>query len=65
MLTEANIAGVYVAPIVLYGLAAGVIFLALRWALTRLGFWRLVWHPGLFELSLFVSILSLIVLIFP
>jgi hypothetical protein len=65
MLTESNIAGVYMAPIVLYSFAAFALFLLLRWVLTRLGFWRLVWHPGLFELGLFVSLLSLVVLIFP
>jgi uncharacterized membrane protein len=65
MLTEANIAGVYMSPIVIYGLAASILFLLLRWLLTRFGFWRLVWYPGLFELGLFVSILSLIVLVFP
>ena len=65
MLTETNIAGVYMAPIVVYGLIAGMVFLLLRWLLTRLGFWRLVWHPGLFELGLFVSLLSLVVLVSP
>jgi len=65
MLTESDVAGVYMAPIVLYGLAAGVVFLVLRWILTQLGFWRLVWHPGLFEIGLFISILSALVLVFP
>jgi hypothetical protein len=65
MLTESNIAGVYMAPIVIYSFVAFVLFLLLRWVLTRLGFWRLVWHPGLFELGLFVSLLSLVVLVFP
>jgi hypothetical protein len=65
MLTESNVAGVYMAPIVLYGLAAGLVFLLLRWILTQLGFWRLVWHPGLFEIGLFISILSALVLVFP
>ncbi|HVJ32463.1 MAG TPA: DUF1656 domain-containing protein [Terriglobia bacterium] len=65
MLTESNIGGVYMAPIVIYGLAASMLFLALRWLLTRLGFWRLVWHPGLFELGLFISILSVLVMVFP
>jgi len=65
MLTEANVAGVYMAPIVIYGFVAAILFLLLRWLLTRLSFWRLVWHPGLFELGLFVSLLSLVVLVFP
>jgi hypothetical protein len=65
MLTESDVAGVYMAPIVLYGLAAGILFLVLRWVLTQIGFWRLVWHPGLFEIGLFISILSVIVLVFP
>ncbi len=65
MMTELNIAGVYVAPIVGYCVVAGILFLLCRWVLTMIGFWRLVWHPGLFEVGLFVSILSLVVFSFP
>ncbi len=64
MLAEAHFAGVLFAPIVLYGAAALPITLALRTLLWRIGFMRLVWHLPLFELSLYLCILSLLVLLF-
>jgi hypothetical protein len=35
----------------------------LRTILARVGFWRLVWHPALFETALYLSILSLLILL--
>ena len=63
MIHELDVAGIYFAPIVGYGLIAIPIFVLLRFLLTRLGFWREVWLPALFEAALFLVILSLIVLI--
>ena len=63
MITELNIAGIYLAPIVLYAIVALPIFLVLRTILARVGFWRLVWHPALFETALYLSILSLLILL--
>ncbi len=62
-MTELNIAGIYMAPIVLYASVALPIFLGLRAILARIGFWRLVWHPALFETALYLSILSLLILL--
>jgi hypothetical protein len=62
MLTEINVMGVYVAPIVIYALLTVPIFLICRWVLGMIGLWRFVWHPALFEVGLFISILSLVVL---
>jgi len=63
MNTELNIAGIYMAPIVLYAIVTLPIFLVLRTILARAGFWRLVWHPALFETALYLSILSLLILL--
>ncbi|HLZ66273.1 MAG TPA: DUF1656 domain-containing protein [Aliidongia sp.] len=63
MNVEVEVAGIYLAPIVLYALIALPIFLILRLILARIGFWRLVWHPALFETALYLSILSLLVLL--
>jgi hypothetical protein len=63
MNTELNIAGIYMAPIVLYAIVALPIFLVLRVILARVGFWHLVWHPALFETALYLSILSLLILL--
>jgi hypothetical protein len=62
MMTEFNVAGVLLAPIVIYCIAAGLIFVVVRSVLGRLGLLGLVWHPALFEVALFTSILSLLVL---
>ena len=63
MISELDIFGVLVAPIVAYALLAIPALLVLRWVLARLGFFRLVWHPALVELSLYLIILSLFVLV--
>ncbi len=62
MMSEAAVLGVLFAPIVLYGVVAMVIFVLLRGLLGRIGLIRPLWHPALFELALYVSILSLLVL---
>jgi hypothetical protein len=62
MMHEAALLGVLFAPIVLYALVALVIFTLLRSLLGRLGLLRFLWHPALFEVALYVSILSLLVL---
>ena len=63
MLSETDLGGVLFAPIVLYALAAIPITLLLRTMMWRIGFMRLVWHLALFELALYLSVLSLLVLL--
>ena len=63
MIAELDIFGVLVAPIVAYALLTIPVMLVLRWVLARLGFFRLIWHPALFEVSLYLIILSLFVLV--
>jgi len=62
MIAEIDIFGVLVAPITAYALLALAAMLVVRWVLARLGFFRLIWHPALFEVSLYLIILSLFVL---
>jgi hypothetical protein len=62
MISEANIAGIYLAPIVIDVAVAIPVFWLIRTLLARVGFWRRVWHPALFEAALFLSIVSLLVL---
>jgi protein AaeX len=64
MITEWNVGGVFMAPIVLYTILAALIFAGCRLVLARIGFLHNVWHPALFELALFLSILSLLVRFF-
>jgi hypothetical protein len=63
MLSEVDVDGIYVAPIVVYGVLALPITLVLRAILFRLGALRLVWHPALFIFAVYVGILSLLVLL--
>ena len=59
--TEINLFGLYVAPITLIMAVAWIAYLLLRRAGDRFGLTQLVWHPALFELALYVIILSSIV----
>jgi hypothetical protein len=61
MITEWNVGGVFMAPIVAYAILAALIFAGCRFVLARIGFLHLVWHPALFEVALFLSILSLLI----
>ena len=63
MIHEFDIGGIYIAPIVAFCAAAIPIFLILRLIFGRLGLFRAVWHPSLFEAALYLSILSLLVLL--
>ena len=58
---EAAFGGVLLPGLLVAALAAGALTLLLRRLLSRVGFYRLVWHPTLFTLALFVLILGGIV----
>ena len=62
MLSEVDVGGVYVAPIVVYAVATIPLFLIFRWVLGHLGVLRNIWHPALFELAVYVTLLSLLIL---
>ncbi|GCD64669.1 hypothetical protein NBRC3279_0160 [Acetobacter pasteurianus NBRC 3279] len=62
MLAEVNIFGVFIAPIVVYALAALPITMFVRFVLWWSGLLGWFWHIALFEVSLYVSILCLLIL---
>jgi protein AaeX len=62
--TEINLFGVYVAPMSVMMVAAWVITIGLRQFAARFGLLRYVWHPAVFEFSVYVIVLSSIVLAF-
>jgi hypothetical protein len=62
-MTELEFAGIYLPPLLAYAALAVPPFLLLRWLLARRNLLRFVWHPALFETALYVSILSLLVLV--
>jgi protein AaeX len=60
---EIDLFGVYVAPMSVMLVAAWVITIALRRVAVRCGLLRHVWHPALFVFSVYMIVLSSIVLI--
>lgn len=62
--TEINLFGVYVAPMSVMLVAAWVITITLRRFAARFGLFRYVWHPSVFVFSVYVIVLSSIVLAF-
>jgi hypothetical protein len=61
MIKEINLAGVLLPPLMGYALVAGILWLALRFALSRADLYRFIWHPPLFNTALYVILLSLVV----
>jgi hypothetical protein len=58
MIGEISLYGLYVPPLLLLALAALAGSRLLNLVLARIGFYRLVWHPALFDFSLFVIVLG-------
>ena len=61
--TDIDLFGVYVAPISLMMAAAWLILVALRAVAGRFDLMRYVWHPALFLSSVYMIVLSTIVLL--
>jgi hypothetical protein len=61
--TEIDLFGVYVAPMSLMMIAAWFVTIAMRRIANRFGLLRYVWHPALFEFSVYLIVLSSITLI--
>ena len=59
---EVNLLGVYVAPISVMMLAAWCVTMVLRRAGARFGLLAYVWHPALFVFTVYIIVLSTIVL---
>jgi hypothetical protein len=60
---EINLLGVYVAPISLLMIAAWLVTIASRRIASRFGLLRYVWHPALVVFSVYIIVLSSMVLI--
>jgi Protein of unknown function (DUF1656) len=60
---ELVIGGVLVAPFISYAVAALFVILIIRPILHLIGFSRMFSHPSIAELSLYVTVLGLLVLI--
>jgi len=58
MIKEISIDGVYLPPLLGYLAGTAVGWYVLRYCLSRLGIYRLVWHAPLFNAALFVILLG-------
>jgi hypothetical protein len=58
MIGEFDVGGVFTPSLMIWALIALALSLPLRWALARLGVYRLVWHRGLFDIALVVLLWS-------
>jgi protein AaeX len=59
---EVNLLGVYVAPISVMMVAAWFVTMVLRRVAGRFGLLAYVWHPALFVFTVYIIVLSSIVL---
>lgn len=62
--TEVNLLGVYVAPFAPMMLLAWLITFPLLCLADHAGVARRVWHPALFNVAVYIIVLSLVVLVF-
>jgi hypothetical protein len=65
MIGEIDIYGVFVPILLVWGVIALPITAVLRRVLTRIGFYRLVWHRPLVDLSLLVLVMAGVAAILP
>ena len=64
MIKEINLFDIYIAPFAGYMAIALAIFLPIRYYFDRIQLQRYVWHRALFDMAVYVIILSLVGLIF-
>lgn len=65
MIGEIDVQGLYIPWLLVLALVTFVIAKAVSTLLSRLGFYRLVWHPALFDLGLYVILLFAVQRTFP
>jgi hypothetical protein len=61
--TEINLFGVYIAPIAPMMVGAWLLLIPLRRLADHFGLLRYVWHPALFLVTVYLILLSVIVLL--
>ncbi len=65
MISEFDVYGVFVPALLVWGMIALLLVALLRRVLAHVGFYRLVWHRPLVDLSLLVIILAAVVAVAP
>lgn len=61
MIKEIDLAGLYLSPMLGYLVVALILTGILRFVLGRIGAYRWIWHPALFDVSMAVIILTALV----
>ncbi len=56
MIGEFDFSGIFLSPVLVSGVLALIVSLALRRGLARVGAYRIVWHPPLFDAALYVIV---------
>jgi hypothetical protein len=64
MIADISLYGIYVPSLLLLSLLSLAASRTIRALLARLGFYRLVWHPALFDAALFMIVLGGLSLLF-
>jgi hypothetical protein len=65
MIGEVDVYGVFVPILLVWGLVALAVTAVLRHILARIGFYRLVWHRPLVDLSLLIIVLAVVTAVVP
>lgn len=58
MIGEISVYGVYIPALLVLSLLALAASRVIRYFLGRIGFYRIVWHPALFDFALFIIVLG-------
>ena len=61
MIGELNLYGVFVPSLMVWTAVAVAVTALMRFGLRLTGVYRLIWHPALFDLSLFVIVLGCVI----
>ena len=56
MIGEFDFSGIFLSPVLISGVIALIAHLVVRRGLVRVGAYRIVWHPPLFDAALFVVV---------
>jgi hypothetical protein len=63
-MSEFDIYGIFVPGLLVFALLAAALTAALRRLLVAIGFYRLVWHPALFDVALFIVVVGAVFVLF-
>ena len=62
MWRETNLFGIFMSPLLVYMLAAGIIYAPIQFLMSRLQAFRWIWNPPLAGASIYLCILGVLVL---